>query len=325
MGDPIIEVDSFDPEIPGIDDGDDAEEAIFEPPIRKLANRTFYLKNRLEVDGVKLVRTVDDTTALAALSGMDNGELAVVPGLGIFRFESGSSATAATGFIVQPGAGSGRWKKIDQGFRTATSVAGLKAFTGMADGDLAILRSSTAVLVFAFSSASSATEEANWIYQPDSGSGRWLNIITGFTSGTGTSRRWGSTAPVPNRLVSDTEQTGTGDTVNALEAGADFGPTLTIAVVTGDIVHLEFSCNRFECGGGSAVVLSLRDTTNGADVGTSDAQFPVSYDGPAYLSARWVSGVTGNVSIRPRLTGVNDANIVGFYEKMALRARVIRP
>jgi hypothetical protein len=86
---------------------------------------------------VKLLREAADVTALKAISvaGLATKDLRLVPGVGLYRYDSGSSATETLPWIVAPTVGGGRWVHILANYApvnrivAATSVASVATRT----------------------------------------------------------------------------------------------------------------------------------------------------------------------------------------------------
>jgi hypothetical protein len=87
-------------------DGEGATSASLLLGLQPLANRTAFLKTFVD-NGIVTIRTVADFTALSALTGMADGEVAYVVDYGLYKYDAGSSATPASVWILTSAAG--RW------------------------------------------------------------------------------------------------------------------------------------------------------------------------------------------------------------------------
>jgi hypothetical protein len=111
----LTETSTFDSQVLVIDDGDDLEKANLAPPHQALANRTKYLKDRIEGTGVKRLQYIATTAALKTNASHDDGDVAVVNSVGLYRFSNGividdglrkiaaTAGTAGTWFLVAAG------------------------------------------------------------------------------------------------------------------------------------------------------------------------------------------------------------------------------
>ncbi len=88
-------------------DGDTRDAASVNVGAEGLADRTVYLKQKTDVDGVLSIRSAANTAAMSALTGMANGELCLVKGTGLYYFASGSAATVDAWLVFT--AVGGRW------------------------------------------------------------------------------------------------------------------------------------------------------------------------------------------------------------------------
>ena len=125
----LTESDSFDSVITVPAGGDDRAAASVVVALQSLANRTKALKATLDGvtgdarDGIVRLREAADVTALQAITGMSTGDLALVPSLGLFRYDSASAVSAVGSIVVTPGVGSGRW--VWQGYSLLDAAHGL--------------------------------------------------------------------------------------------------------------------------------------------------------------------------------------------------------
>lgn len=66
--------------------GDLRRASTIEVPLQHLANRTAYLKDQVDVTGVRRLRYVATTTAAAALTGLTEGDCVLIRTQGLYRF-----------------------------------------------------------------------------------------------------------------------------------------------------------------------------------------------------------------------------------------------
>lgn len=76
---------------------------------QRVLNNAKWLYDRVTSTGVLAVRRVTDLTALAALTGMTDGQVALVDKVGLYQYVAAASDGAVANFIVVPGSGGGRW------------------------------------------------------------------------------------------------------------------------------------------------------------------------------------------------------------------------
>lgn len=86
-----------------------------------LANRTKYIKDLLD-GGVRRVQYYSSTTALAAVTGMVNGDVAIVNStyLGLYIYDTSNSGAAVLPWFVKPDGYAdgtpGRWRHLFHSF-----------------------------------------------------------------------------------------------------------------------------------------------------------------------------------------------------------------
>ena len=102
-------------------DGELATGAAFETPYQQLANRTAYLRQKVEVIGVDRIHRAGSFAGLKAVSGMAPLDLRVVDDFGIYWYDPSSTLGEALPHLVRPSVGSGLWRHLEYGYR---SVAG---------------------------------------------------------------------------------------------------------------------------------------------------------------------------------------------------------
>jgi len=145
-----------------------------------------WIKNAAVVSGGAVVGSaVADLTALAAIAAVNrtNGmAVSVQADNSWWQFDSGSSA-AASDIVTVPGAGTGRWLRMDsEGLvRVHAAVADLTALKAIAavsrfNGMLAV--NTTDQGLWEFVSGSSATGDDITVATPAAGTGRWLRVNT---------------------------------------------------------------------------------------------------------------------------------------------------
>lgn len=127
----LIETPTFDNQVLVIDDGDNLEKANLAPAHQVHANRAQYLRNRVEVAGVKRVQYVASLAALKADSAHADGDTMLVGTLGVYRFAAGTSGTELSPQAVTASAGiAGTWYQAGEGpaaHNIPNGVAGLDA------------------------------------------------------------------------------------------------------------------------------------------------------------------------------------------------------
>lgn len=100
---------------------------------QRLLNNAKWLYDRVTSTGVLAVRRVTDLTALAALTGMTDGQVALVDKIGLYQYLAAATDGAAANFIVVPGSGGGRWFNTTYLLRNAANgVPGLGASAKLA-------------------------------------------------------------------------------------------------------------------------------------------------------------------------------------------------
>jgi hypothetical protein len=102
-----------------VPDGTDARTAgSLLPAFETLADRTRFFKAQLDT-GIKRVREFASLGALKALTGMGDGEVALVVGLGLYRYEAAAADASAEPLVLVPNGAGGRWR------HHMASIAGL--------------------------------------------------------------------------------------------------------------------------------------------------------------------------------------------------------
>lgn len=76
---------------------------------QRLLDNGKYLYDRIFTSGVLALRRVADQAALAALTGMTTGQIALVDRLGAFMWIAGDATTALTNWVVADAGNTGRW------------------------------------------------------------------------------------------------------------------------------------------------------------------------------------------------------------------------
>ena len=111
---------AFTPTVQTIADGDAATQANFALGPQALSNRTAYLKDLLTnpSTGVQAIRN-GTTAAMQSLSGMANGSQYLVPGYGLYTYNSTSVATIDS-LLIFSATGGGRWIHQLQGVANAS-------------------------------------------------------------------------------------------------------------------------------------------------------------------------------------------------------------
>ena len=148
-------------------------------------------------------------------------------------------------FNAQIGALGSGVKKV----RTASGVAAIKALVGMQDGEIAVTNGGFpyASLGWIYNAAGADPEFVPWVLAPNSGGGRWYNLLQAYVNqaggASGAAARW--TIPVANALVTvaQTSITAPGSyTVTPLGPFVDSGAiSNAITLNVGDTVLVEAS------------------------------------------------------------------------------------
>jgi hypothetical protein len=272
---------------------------------------------------VKLVRTAADITALTALSDMVTGELAIVPGDGVFRFNGASSATSDARWIVAPGSVDGRWERLEHGLREST-LGGLATITGLAVGDLVLV---PGFGVYRYTAQSPSLARTYWRVAATAMSGLFEHVAFGMIDPTGgtdgaSTRLDASVAPVPNRIVEiDEIAPASGSFVPASSSpGAAFGPTLTLSVEAGDIVEITGQIALVEDNAANLSIIMCSGTTvlgNGKVILKTIATLP------AHIFTRYVALAGATLSIR--FGGICSSATSVTFTEAGIVARIIRP
>lgn len=129
--------------------------------------------------GATALEQAADLTALKALTGMDNGEIRLLPSVGLFHYDSASAATADDVTIVAPTSGTGRWLLVGSesaqygalAIQQAADFTALRALTGMLDGDVRLVPGKG---LFYFDDDNGATDDGVNAIEPSVGAGAWI-------------------------------------------------------------------------------------------------------------------------------------------------------
>jgi hypothetical protein len=272
----ITEVDEFTTNVAVPENGDDVDAGAgdaFRGGRQALANRTKYLKGRIDVSGVTRIASVTDAAALKALEDITTGALCII---------------------------------------------------SLADAD--------AFGLYQFKEeAAIGTDIEGWVYAADDEVGNWyaldanLMVLGGASSDqprldTGTIRAPHTPPGVPQSTYSATSY---GITTGS--AGTLVGPTLSLALLTGDVVMLDASV-LFSKGTGTGYGL-VRLTIDGSALPGSDRYWD-SDTGADYqnLSPMGLYTAVADSTIAVRLLYVSDAaGGIATLAKSNLRALIIRP
>lgn len=130
--------------------------------------------------------------------------------------------------------------------REVASVAALKALTGMADGDLAIQSGATGFGLYRFRvEGAIGTDIGDWVYAATSATGNWYTIqvnLLALGGAGGASPRLDTAtirAPFTPPYAPTSTYSATSYGVTAGAGGTLFGPTLSLALETGDVVQID--------------------------------------------------------------------------------------
>lgn len=268
-----------------------------------LADRTTYIKTLVDA-GVVKIQTFATVAAMKVPTTMATNDLAFVPGLGLFRFNGASSVTGDDRFIVTPTSVGGRWERIEHGLRQASSLAAMKALTGMAANDLAVL---TDYGIYWFQTGGTGINDGVLQIKADDNSGFWTLMGAGlfqYDGGfdTDSIRLDPTKAPVPNRIVSITEQyeaTPTGiSNVSQVTPGSAFGPSITLSLLEGDVVVVTGTVGWVEDFTGTMDII-IREGSARAGNGI----VRISGTTGCAISTRYVAAADGSFTFQPSMFG----------------------
>ena len=93
---------SYDSSITAMDNGEAATAENFEPTYTGLANRTAFLKSKTDLidTGVPRIRSAADTTAMAALTGMSDGDACLITATNLFYFFNDAAFYTADNVLI---------------------------------------------------------------------------------------------------------------------------------------------------------------------------------------------------------------------------------
>lgn len=218
-----------------------------------------------------------------------------------------------------------------QKIKTVADNAALKALTGMATGD--VVKQTDIRVIYVYDSGSATAEHNGIIVEPTTGGGRWFADFSVLTTedANGDARLVHNP---PNAIVDeDYQETASGSTA-AFVNGSDtpFGPTITMTLKVGDIVHLDgftmFDPNSYALGRYAVAIQETHSAattvlTNSIREVTPRTNAPTMCLSPM---ARFVAGAAASHAFRmlTRITsGVDPTPFV--FSPWQLRATVIRP
>jgi len=152
----ITDVITYTTPVQSVADGDGATGANFLLGPQALANRTAFLNNLTSnpAAGVSAIRNVANAAALTAISAPTNGSVALIPGAGLYAYNSSSAATVDNVFVVNGPAGVGRWLHEIQGIANTSPGIGVVSAAGRIPG---------AIVPNAVVAVATATQSANQI------------------------------------------------------------------------------------------------------------------------------------------------------------------
>lgn len=213
-------------------DGEGVTAASVRDAVSPVANRTQSLKADIHTTGVPRLRSVADLTALAALAGMSDGAVYVVPGVGVYLYNAGSSAASSSPWVIVPGGGVGRW------FHELASIRGVNLAT-VSGGYVLEPVPNRIVSVTSTQSGSTAIlyspTNATFVYYgvhdvPDTMVGDIITVTASFHLQSG-----GTSATVANAILAVTDDAMSGtptQTVHDETRRRVTGPTLTPITMT---------------------------------------------------------------------------------------------
>lgn len=189
--------------------------------------------------------------------------------------------------------------------RKAATTSALKGLSSPVEGDIAILATGGIPQLFTFrSTALAGSDLTNLRYDSTTATGYWVSpwfYIVSLSSGS--PQLDVQTLPPPNRIVSVAESGETSGSTTPTAPGGVFGPSLSVAVETGDLVLLEGHCTFAPNGADASGTVSI--AVNGT---------------PQPFSARnWSCANAGAMPLTPSVlyTAVADGTItVRLYQIM---------
>lgn len=223
--------------------------------------------------------------------------------------------------------------------RSVSSSAALKALTGMAADDVAMVTSVSVFGIYKFVSSAPAGSDVGAIrYDATDGSGFWINAIyslvtfTGGASGTAT-RLNASGLAVPNRIVSLTVVSEASPTylevASATGSFDDVGfATGNISLQIGDIVKIVASGSMTNESStfvkGRIAVVDPTPTTTGIVGSEMTATATAAYKSPMTMVGSFTATAAGNHSFKVQLLG-SAGNVLRMYADRYIEALLIRP
>ncbi len=129
---------------------------------------------------VRILAAPATTAALTAITAANRytGMIAVVAAdNSMWQFDSGSSATASTGLVLSPDAGTGRWLRVGcNEYARPADLTALKAIAAANrfEGMFAVLKSNGST--WRFAATSTLTGEDFLVASPAAGTGKWLRV-----------------------------------------------------------------------------------------------------------------------------------------------------
>lgn len=219
--------------------------------------------------------------------------------------------------------------------RTVTTSAALRALTDMDEGDLALLKPGdpSSQAIFVYSSGASNAEISGWIYEPDVGGGRWLNLLWPRISGsTADALRWAT--PVPNRVL-HFDTTAWGATTTTVTPSGSWDDTEIVsneyAVETGDKFQVTYTgsirgiaISNFVSARLATVVSGTATAITGSEATFIDDAVDVTNKHALSLVAGGTFGADADVSFMLQVrSGAGDT--ITVYGPQNIAVQVIRP
>lgn len=214
-----------------------------------------------------------------------------------------------------------------QRVRVVASTSALKALATPPNGAVALYLAGASPKLFIFKvQASPPAEITGYLYPANDGTGFWATEMYFLTTGSGASLRMDpSILATPNRIVSVQSDNDT-STVPIGSSGV-FGPSLSVAVNSGDLVMIDGHTNLNQNGAATdwrgTVYVSV-DASNQTD---SQARWDT-VDVLRSVSTRtlYTAGAAGTLTVRLSYTANSGASGTPNFSVMHhLRAMVIRP
>jgi hypothetical protein len=212
--------------------------------------------------------------------------------------------------------------------RREVSAAALKAVPTPVDGQVRALYLGPIPRLFFFrQGALFGADIPGLVYDSDGGAGYWASELYYLATGSGASLRLDNTIlPPANRIVSAQESGEAAASTNASDPGGVFGPSLSLALTTGDLVLLEGHCTFAPQGADASGFVAI--AVNGVDQTFSKRRWATSNPGnmPMTPSVLYTAASTTTHTIRLyQHAETLTSGTPQFVGPRSLRALIIRP